>query len=217
MRLVRVPPHSPTRFEQSRFRIDKTRQLVDGPSVHDRYHSNRDGGGLCRKRQPFGNQRRPQCDIRLSSLMNTLQLEWILRRDRYAGRVFRKVCALDQVQVPSIFPSAYVINSEPSSESGEHWVAVYFPLPGKAIYFDSYGLHPSVLGLESYLDACVGDNWIYNKKLLQALLSDVCGAYCVYFILFSARGYSLSRIQSHFSRNLYSNDRRIARFIRTLH
>ena len=93
---------------------------------------------------------------------------------------------------------------------------MYFPLRGKAVYFDSYGLHSSVLGLKSYLDACAGKNWIYNKKLLQALLSDVCGAYCVYFILFSARGYSLAQIQSHFSGNLYSNDCRVSRFVRTL-
>ena len=148
--------------------------------------------------------------------MNTLQLEWILRRDPYAKRVFRKVCALDQLEAPLLTPSAYVINSDPSSKSGEHWVAVYFPSRGKAVYFDSYGLHPSVLGLKSYLDTCAGKNWIYNKKLLQAFLSDVCGAYCVYFIIFSARGYSLAQIQSHFSGNLYSNDCRVARFVRTL-
>ena len=43
--------------------------------------------------------------------------------------IFKKVCALDQLEKPT-FLSAYVINSDLSSEPGEHWIAVYFDKRG---------------------------------------------------------------------------------------
>ena len=84
--------------------------------------------------------------------MNTLQIERLLKKDWKTKNIFKKVCALDQLEKPT-FPSAYVINSDPSSEPGEHWVAVYFDKRGRGEYFDSYGLPPTLVGLESYMDA----------------------------------------------------------------
>ena len=84
--------------------------------------------------------------------MNTLQIERLLKKDWKTKNIFKKVCALDQLEKPT-FPSAYVINSDPSSEPGEHWVAVYFDKRGRGEYFDRYGLPPTLVGLESYMDA----------------------------------------------------------------
>ena len=53
--------------------------------------------------------------------MNTLQIERLLKKDLKSKTIFKKVCALDQLEKPT-FPSAYVINSDPSSEPGKHWV-----------------------------------------------------------------------------------------------
>ena len=71
--------------------------------------------------------------------MNTLQIERLLKKDLKSKTIFKKVCALDQLEKPT-FSSAYVINSDPSSKPGEHWVAVYFDKRGRGEYFDSYGL-----------------------------------------------------------------------------
>ena len=95
--------------------------------------------------------------------MNTLQIERLLKKDWKTKNIFKKVCALDQLEKPT-FPSAYVINSDPSSEPGEHWVAVYFDKRGRGEYFDSYGLPPTLVGLESYMDAYSLSGWIYNRK-----------------------------------------------------
>ena len=115
-----------------------------------------------------------------------------------------------------IFPSAYVINSDPSSKSGEHWVAVYFDKRGRGEYFDSYGLSPTWIGLDSYMDAYSLSGWIYNRKTLQAYFSSFCGHCCVYFILFRCRGVPLHAIVSDFTSNLTENDRSISRFIRNI-
>ena len=102
--------------------------------------------------------------------MNTLQIERLLKKDLKSKAIFKKVCALDQLEKPT-FPSAYVINLDPSSEPGEHWVAVYFDKCGRGEYFDSYGLPPTLVGLESYMDAYSLSGWIYNRKTLQAYFS----------------------------------------------
>ena len=95
--------------------------------------------------------------------MNTLQIERLLKKDLKSKAIFKKVCALDQLEKPT-FPSAYVINSDPSSEPKEHWVAVYFDKRNRGEYFDSYGLPPTLVGLESYMDAYSLSRWIYVQS-----------------------------------------------------
>ena len=115
--------------------------------------------------------------------MNGLQIKDLLKKDSQAKKIFKKVCALDEIEVPS-YPSAYVINSDTSDKKGEHWVAVYFDKNRRGEYFDSYGLPPAVLALEAYMDHFLLD-WIYNCKTIQSLFSNVCGHYCVYLISLS--------------------------------
>ena len=79
--------------------------------------------------------------------MNTLQIERLLRNEK----IFKIVCAFDQLEKP-VFPSAYVINSDPSNEPRKHWIAVYFDKRGRGEYFDSYGLAPAFVSFESYMD-----------------------------------------------------------------
>ena len=144
-----------------------------------------------------------------------MQIERLLKKDLKSKTIFKKVCALDQLEKPTC-PSAYVINSDSSSEPGEHWVAVYFDKRGRGEYFDSYGLPPTLVGLDSYMDAYSLSGWIYNRKTLQAYLSSFCGHYCVYFILFRCRGVPLHVIVFDFTSNLTENDRSISRFIRNV-
>ena len=84
------------------------------------------------------------------------------------------------------------------------------------MYFDSYGLPPAILGLEAYMDRFLLD-WIYNHKTIQSIFSNVCGHYCVYFILFCCHDISLHAILSVFTLNLTENDRRVSDFIRELY
>ena len=140
--------------------------------------------------------------------MNTLQIERLLKNEK----VFKKVYAFDQLEKP-VFPSAYVINSDPSSEPGEHWIAVNFDKRRLGEYFDSYGLAPAFVGLESYMDTYSLSGWIYNRKILQALFSNVCGHYWVYYILFRGCGVPLHVIVSDFTSNLTENDGCISRLI----
>ena len=55
--------------------------------------------------------------------MKSQQIEGLLKKDPQAKKIFKKVCALDEIEEPS-YPSAYVINSDTSDKKGEHWVVV---------------------------------------------------------------------------------------------
>ena len=55
--------------------------------------------------------------------MNNLQIEGLLKKDPQAKKIFKKVCALDEIEVPS-YSSTYVINSDTSNKKGELWVVV---------------------------------------------------------------------------------------------
>ena len=69
-----------------------------------------------------------------------------------------------------------------------------------------------ILGLEAYVDRFSLD-WIYNRKTIQSLFSNVCGRYCIHFILFCCRNISLHAILFVFSLDLTENDRRVFDFI----
>ena len=143
--------------------------------------------------------------------MNTVHIECLLRKDPFAKTVFKKACAKNQ-PLHVDYPSAYVINSHPSSKPGEHWIAVCFDKYGKDEYFDSYGLPPSVNGFTAFIERILKE-WAYNDKTVQSLFSSTCGHDCVYFVLHRCHGYSLRDIVSRFSFNLTANDRKVDLFI----
>ena len=146
--------------------------------------------------------------------MNTYQIEYYLKKDPLARRIFKKACPRDQLQTVE-YPSAYVVNSHTSTKPGEHWLAVFFDKQGRGEFFDSYGLHPDFNGFTDLMNQN-SNEWIYNSKTVQSLFSIECGNFCIYHILFRCRGFSMRTIVSHFSSNLTENDRRISQFIRNL-
>ena len=73
--------------------------------------------------------------------MNSFQLKRILETDVMTKHAFQGVYASDQLKQipkPSTLPATYVINEDPASKPGTHWVALYVDHYGYAEYFDSY-------------------------------------------------------------------------------
>ena len=146
--------------------------------------------------------------------MDTLQIERILKNNSCAKKIFKGVYPKDQL--PTVeYPGSYVVNTDPSTAPGEHWVAVFFNHQGSAEFFDNCGLHSIVHGLTDFLDSH-SSFWICNSKTLQSLISEVCGHYTVYYILFRSRGCSLFEILTHFSSSISLNDKTVGRFIQNL-
>ena len=92
-----------------------------------------------------------------------------------------------------------MVNTDFARDPGQHWVALYFK-GNKAIYFDSYGLSP----LKDHVLPFIQNNslgWIENTQMLQNVMSEVCGLYCIFVLYKLNRGSSLPNILSNFSKD----------------
>ena len=134
--------------------------------------------------------------------MNTDEIRHLLSRNPITQSQFRGVFALDHI--PRHPQSGfYVINLDPSTKPGSHWVAAYLR-KGKAqnIFFDSYGVAPR----KRRIQQLVGDKFIFNNKCVQHPFSTTCGQWCIYFIFNSSLGITMKKMMKPFQKHLLLND-----------
>lgn len=130
--------------------------------------------------------------------METDRIRKILKTDSFTSGVFRGVFPIDKTPAPNNYPCAYVFNTDASDQPGEHWIAIYLTDAGKGEYFDSYGIPPLQYKFLAFLRKH-SSTWTHNETNLQASVSDVCGEYCVFFLLQRCRGRSLASIVNMFN------------------
>ena len=75
-----------------------------------------------------------------------------------------------------------IINTDKSTDPGEHWVAVALLNNNSGEYFDSFGLPPLLSEIREFLENNCDNGWIYNPVTLQHPLSTSCGKYCVAYL-----------------------------------
>ena len=97
--------------------------------------------------------------------MNTVQIREVLQADPYTRDVLVDVYPRDQLpRSVKKYPSAYVCNTDPRTEGGEHWISLYMDDRGRGEYFDSYGL-PAVHKKNVNFMNTQCKSWIFNEKL----------------------------------------------------
>lgn len=141
--------------------------------------------------------------------METSEIYAGLKTHVHTNDCIKRVCAIDQLPVKSHLKytkngiAFIVVNLDPSYLPGSHWVAIRISPSRKIIseYFDSYGNDPNDT-IEQY----IGGNYIAQTKQLQSASSTICGQWCMYYIWYRCRGYTLSEIVSQFSSNTEKND-----------
>lgn len=151
--------------------------------------------------------------------MNSAQIDTLLRNDPCSRFTFAGVFPRDHLSKlvkARTLPAAYVVNTDPATKPGEHWVAFYFPVGGKAEYFDSYGdvnVHEAFVKFGMKYGHHQGVMKM-NRHALQGTYSTVCGQYCIFFVLLRCRGYSFEQIVRMFDKdNVNWNDSMVARFV----
>jgi len=122
--------------------------------------------------------------------MNTLQLECALKHVAPGVGVY----AADQI--PRGRTRGFIVNTQDSSQTGEHWVS--FWKDGGSEFFDSFGQKPGYYGFQSTES--------YNTMMLQNPDSDTCGLYTLFYVMLKSRGYTLGQIQKLFGTNTRLND-----------
>jgi len=123
--------------------------------------------------------------------MNGKDIDFFLKRVKSYGGV------IDLHRISNIKPGFVYVVFTGVSPYG-HWVVLDFR--GKPFFFDSLGRPATHYGLPRTK---------YNDKVIQSSDSDVCGLYCIYYILNGEKG--LKR----FGKNRIRNDSWILKWLET--
>jgi len=148
--------------------------------------------------------------------MDTIQLTNILLKDKYAKNYFCGVIPIDKLPGKNIKkPCSFIVNTDNSKRAGEHWFAIFIPKFGKIEYFDSYGLKPINSQVYDFIKAN-GNKYIYNRRIIQSVLSSNCGKYCIFYIYMRSRNFKMKKITQFFVLNKQYNDLLINKIFKKL-
>lgn len=138
--------------------------------------------------------------------MNELQVQNYMLKNAKIKLHFKGVYSSDLLPWRLAKKGIYVVNTDPSTEPGSHWVVLStFDLHKNIVdYFDSYGKTP----IQEVLELLLRNGFFcrYNTKILQSSTSNVCGNYCIFFAYFMSYGYSMKEFVALFSDNVQRND-----------
>lgn len=150
--------------------------------------------------------------------MNTLELLRDLSKFACMKKCNFGVYASDELPKKNelIRPSLIIVNTAPSSHSGEHWCGFFFnSRSNKGEFFDSYGRKPM-----AHFKRFIEQNsvsYIYNTKKLQSNFSSVCGQFTLLFLYFRCKNRSLKSFLDEFDiRTPLLNDKKIVRMYANL-
>jgi hypothetical protein len=115
-------------------------------------------------------------------------------------------------KLPKIKNGTIVVNTDKSTEPGEHWVAITLCDQRPSEYFDSFGLPPLHREIIVFLNK-KRTGWIYNKAILQSMNSTTCGNYCVLYASLRCRGCKFNEILTLFTTNTQLNDKVVAEIV----
>lgn len=144
--------------------------------------------------------------------MNSLE---VLEALQHVSAQTRGVFPADRIPSRWSRPTAIVANTDDHTQPGTHWIAIYVDNNGHGTFFDSYGLPPLISRHRNRLRRnTTAYDW--NTKPLQSIKSKVCGEYCIMFLDFMSRGYSLAAFCRIFSTNKVKNDNIVKRYYKKL-
>lgn len=103
-------------------------------------------------------------------------------------------------------PATLIVNTDPSTEPGEHWIAIHIDSNGNGEYFDSYGLPPLHKEIIVFLNKYCPLSYGYNPIILQCFDCTTCGRYCVLYCKYRCNSQSFCKFLVNFSTDTYKNN-----------
>jgi hypothetical protein len=134
----------------------------------------------------------------------------ILKNDSFTKTVFTDVLPSDRL--PHEIRKkrrGYILNTDPFLKPGSHWVAMYLTEDGKGEFWDSWIYSQN---FTQFLDKHCG-TFTWNRRILKAPSSDVCGQYTLFFALHRCRHIPMSTIANMFTDSKEWNDELVRDFI----
>lgn len=123
----------------------------------------------------------------------------------------RGVYPRDRIPVHWSAPAAIICNTDTHDQRGTHWIAMMLNKNRHAVYFDSYGNPPIFQEYTNRLRTNA-TTFEWNKMKMQCNSSSYCGHYCLVFIYFLTRGYSLEKFCRMFTKDCKKNDKLVYNF-----
>jgi hypothetical protein len=148
--------------------------------------------------------------------MNSNQLRAIL--SQHIPESFQSgVYACDQLADIQRSTFAIILNSDISTGPGVHWLAIYKDNTNLE-FFDSFGKPIAYYANSKFIKTFLqqyGNKVILNHQQLQSPLTNVCGQYCIYYLVNRINNVTLTNIVNNFSfSNLIKNDDKVENFVR---
>ena len=142
--------------------------------------------------------------------MNTKQINKLF----CMNPTFKGVFACDQLRLLKFkAPFALIVNTDPSSKPGTHWVAIVCDKRRHIEFFDSFGELPTVRNIQQYIKRSSKSS-CYSTTQLQSVRSISCGLFAIGFIKARFRGLTLDDFINLFDqKNLRQNDILIDEFV----
>lgn len=128
--------------------------------------------------------------------MYASQIHRVLSKDPYASRYFVGVFPADQLP-PVEKETALIVNTDSHDEEGSHWLAMYIQDEKTLEFFDSFGFPSSTYKpfISEFAKQFPCVRW--NSTTFQSPTSNVCGQYCLYFLLKRCRSFSMDYVIHH--------------------
>lgn len=146
-------------------------------------------------------------------MATSAEINTALKQHPVTARIFQGCFPADMIPTTlEDFPCAFVVNTDVSTMPGRHWVAFYAKDDSSLEMFDSFGHPPSKYPQFKYftdLFAVVE----FNGNRMQEHWSSACGLYCMVYILFRCKGFSLVDFVQLFTRDYRNNDQVITGFV----
>ena len=123
--------------------------------------------------------------------MDSVEIREIL--SKHCPLHFGGVFPANDLQIAKL-PSFIVLNTDESNQSGQHWVCLYVN-HDMCEFFDSQGQGP--LAYHRYWhDALlkISPSYCYNTDSLQEPGSDVCGEYCIAYVILRSHGFTFQSV-----------------------
>lgn len=130
--------------------------------------------------------------------LNSLQLWEALKNNQMTRNFFDGVFPLDHLNRIQTTPRLVIVNTDPESKPGKHWLLFFFNPDNSVDFFDSVGKSPNLYPatITQFLK-----NWATNVKFItdrvQPVGSALCGHYCLYYAYSKCTGETMEQILSH--------------------
>ena len=122
--------------------------------------------------------------------LNTFQLTAALEKNPITKKCFDGVYPRDILKSIKKTPQMIIVNTDPSTKSGKHWILLYFDAQGHAEIFDSLG--NDVASYHSSIKKFIQRHYTHYMHAvhdrIQPKGTTLCGHYCLYYAYLDVRG-----------------------------